>query len=376
MLPIALRLSVPCLATLLLVGAAADQQPARPADDHADQYGHAPGREFPQDVGWIAHTGGGSGYPFTHSTEYETFPDFFRITIGWGSRYHRSFMPNLQGYPGLARPGRIVLRARRDTTAGELKFFFVHDDSQWLIRVVGGLIKPVEGEPAAWPEENWTTWHNYIFDNDGENVTFSIDEDPKLTVVVPRQRAEAKNPGQAYVSIGHSWIEDAMRYYDVQALHFLEPGQAVPAPPEAPRMNGPYVTRYANGQTRTEGTYIDGVPVGRFTSYYANGQRESEGTFDEQGRKQGTWRYWHPGGEKRKEVTFADDLYHGALHCWPLPASQIDPADARLDRVARALADPKGFTQFFEHGKQRPGTARQEWTAEPSPRPGATPDSP
>ncbi len=71
MLPIALRLSVPCLATLLLVGAAADQQPARLADDHADQYGHAPGREFPQDVGWIAHTGGGSGY----SSTLQNIPD-------------------------------------------------------------------------------------------------------------------------------------------------------------------------------------------------------------------------------------------------------------------------------------------------------------
>ncbi len=356
---------------VLWPGTVKAEEPTRAAQDFADFYGYAPGREFPQDAGWAAHTGGGSGKPFTHATEYETFPDFFRVTIGWGSSYHRSFMRGLEGYPGVTRPGRIVLRARRDTSSGEIKVFFVNGLHTFGMRLSGGLIRgstnlPPDTNTHAWPVEHWSDWHNYVFDNDGETITLSIDEDPRLTLVLLTSAiGENKDPNRAYMSIGHSWVEDRMRYFDIQSLHFLEPGEPIPAALPAPAMDGHYVTHYANEQTRTEGRYVNGVPVGAFVSYYASGQVESQGTFDEQGRKQGTWIYWYANGQKRKQVGFADDVYHGPFHRWPIPAELIEPVDAKLETVAQTMADPKGYTRIFEHGQQRQGDQRREWTANP-----------
>ena len=54
-------------------------------------------------------------------------------------------------------------------------------------------------------------------------------------------------------------------------------------------------TYYANGQIRSEATYIAGRIEGKSTRYYADGKKLAEGNY-RAGKMDGEWIFWKPDG--------------------------------------------------------------------------------
>jgi hypothetical protein len=54
-------------------------------------------------------------------------------------------------------------------------------------------------------------------------------------------------------------------------------------------------TYYANGQVRSEASYVAGRMEGKSTRYYADGKKLAEGSY-RAGRMDGEWTFWKPDG--------------------------------------------------------------------------------
>jgi antitoxin component YwqK of YwqJK toxin-antitoxin module len=83
---------------------------------------------------------------------------------------------------------------------------------------------------------------------------------------------------------------------------------------------GLWVTRYANGQVRSEGTFKSGVKDGSWTLYHQNGNLQSEATFVN-GHYSGYYCSYHENGHKFREGEYnvaqgnsADGRKEGVWH--------------------------------------------------------------
>ena len=63
---------------------------------------------------------------------------------------------------------------------------------------------------------------------------------------------------------------------------------------------------HPNGTIHVEGTYQAHVENGKFTWWYATGQKALVGQY-RNGQRDGQWCWWHPNGQKQSEGTFAGD---------------------------------------------------------------------
>ena len=60
----------------------------------------------------------------------------------------------------------------------------------------------------------------------------------------------------------------------------------------------------------TGGEYLDGEKHGVWITYYANGNKRSEGSYH-RGKKEGLWLQFWPDGNKKSEGTFKNDKFTG-----------------------------------------------------------------
>jgi hypothetical protein len=96
---------------------------------------------------------------------------------------------------------------------------------------------------------------------------------------------------------------------------------------------------YPDGRRRSEGEAVrasDGSLVldGKYSSYHPDGSRESVGRY-RAGRRQGSWRFLHPGGDpKRAEGNFKDGWRDGDWKAWT-PNGKFDPLESGTYRVLR-----------------------------------------
>ncbi len=337
------------------------QYQTRPANTSVDYYGYAPGRDQPRDLGWLAHTN-----TTHHTTDFETFPDFFRINIGSlptptsaSGAYQRSYLPDLSGFPALTGDGRVIVRARRDAhNSGEIKMMFFDDTAlatnsalSYGIRIQNGQLQDLRdqaGNFVSFATTNWAQWHDYIFERNGDNVSVSIDNNPAWTLNLNVTTSSEKVAGtntNGFISVGHQVLSTQQRFFDIQSITFQSLSDALPSSTAgpAPVMNGEYVTYWSNGKVRTRGTYVNGKPTGVFQSFFENGQRESEGDFSN-GAKQGLWRYWFADGQARKLIEFNNDLYHGAFVRWAYEGTQTGSSQwTNGGRTASSYSPPFEF---------------------------------
>ena len=71
------------------------------------------------------------------------------------------------------------------------------------------------------------------------------------------------------------------------------------------KKEGLWITYYANGNKRSEGTYRNGRKHGKWTLYHANGNLQSEATFHD-GKYTGHYVSYHPNGKKFREGHYAE----------------------------------------------------------------------
>ena len=85
------------------------------------------------------------------------------------------------------------------------------------------------------------------------------------------------------------------------------------------KLNGPRITYFANGDTNTVSSYIDGHAHGKYTSFYPDKKISYHGIYHND-KKTGTWDYYDVDGKQRKAVEYKDDIpnkiylyfYHGS----------------------------------------------------------------
>jgi antitoxin component YwqK of YwqJK toxin-antitoxin module len=69
--------------------------------------------------------------------------------------------------------------------------------------------------------------------------------------------------------------------------------------------HGLFVGYHQNGQTKSEGQYVDGLEEGTWRDYYENGQIAAEGCYFK-GKEQGYWRFWSATGTEEPPVEYLD----------------------------------------------------------------------
>lgn len=312
-------------------------------------FGYGPDRLIPEEAGWIAHVGK------PHSTEFELRADRVRVTVGYGSGFMRSYLGGLDDFPGVGRPGRIILRARRDRSQPRqhIKMMVVSNERHWEWRIEKDVVfdwfrkddKESKDHRLAWPNEQWEAWHDYVVTFTGAAASVSIDNDPALTLPLKIDRGEGRL-GAFYISIGGT-----MDWVEVQSIRFVGMEETVITPePEAKIPDGVFRRNYANGQPCVETTYAGGVEHGGFLSWWPDGRKQGEGRFA-QGIKQGVWKRWFPSGQIAWERPFKDGLPDGTVTQWAF--------------------DGKGGYRIDYQGGRR--GASVEWTLSPvsAVRPGA-----
>jgi len=313
------------------------------------RYGYRPGRLPLHKTDWFAH------YGFGHATNFEEFPDFFRISVGYGCGFQRSYLYGLQDYPGIGKPGLVVVRSRRDTCGQESKMFIHTPDTYWGFRIARDRIndayqpeKPKKGQPPLrsipWPRKEWAEWHDFAIGFDGtkawvcvdgrEDLTLKLHINPKkgrwrhfvrdkvessAPVHIPRQtrqKAYADKREEFYLTFGNTKFYSQQRFFDVASVQFLEPGQT-PKPPPAvtPVADGDHELAYESGKPRLRVRFKDGKPHGPSVRWHGDGLKESEGAFSD-GKKHGPWRYWYANGQIRDEVIYDKGLRHGTCKRW------------------------------------------------------------
>ena len=312
-------------------------------------YGCLPGRLPLHRTDWFAH------YGFGHATNFEEFPDFFRISVGYGCGFQRSYLYGLKDYPGIGKPGVVVVRSRRDTCGQESKMFIHTPKTYWGFRIARDRIadayqpeKPEKGQPPlrsiSWPRKAWDQWHDFAIGFDGTKAWVCVDGRKDLTlelhvnpkkgrwrhfvrdkvesaapVHIPdqtRQKAYADKREDYYLTFGNTKFYSQQRFFDVASVQFLEPGQA-PKPPAAvtPVADGDLALAYETGKPRLRVRFKNGKPDGPSVRWHSNGVKESEGAFLG-GRKHGPWRYWYDNGRMRDEVIYDMGLRHGTYKRW------------------------------------------------------------
>lgn len=307
----------------------------------AFRFGYAPDRLLPEDVGWIAHVGS------AHSTEFEEHPDFIRINVGYGSGFMRSYLGGLNDYPGVGKPGRIILRARRDrsSTYQHIKMMVVSDERHWEWRIEKDVVfdwfrkddKESKDNKIAWPNNKWDSWHDYVVTFTGASASISIDNDPTLTMPLKIEKGEGRM-GAFYVSIGGT-----MDWLDVQSIRFVGMDDPViVAEPPAAIPDGTFTRKYATDHKCVETVFAGAVENGPFVCWWPDGNKRCEGTY-EKGVKQGLWTYWYPSGQQRWERPFKGGVLDGQVVQWSFDGKRgytIQYQTGRRGKSAEWLGDP------------------------------------
>jgi antitoxin component YwqK of YwqJK toxin-antitoxin module len=79
--------------------------------------------------------------------------------------------------------------------------------------------------------------------------------------------------------------------------------------------HGLCTTWYKNGQKETEGQYVNDVPVGHVTWWHENGQKAVEGQYAN-GDRIGSWTWWHQNGQKAVSGDFVKGVEIGKWTWW------------------------------------------------------------
>ena len=79
-----------------------------------------------------------------------------------------------------------------------------------------------------------------------------------------------------------------------------------------PQLHGPYVDFYPNGQKQSEGQYLDGYRVGRWTFWNANGSKSGSTDFSG-GNYHGEKVQYFPNGTPRSIEQYANGKRHGLV---------------------------------------------------------------
>ncbi len=79
--------------------------------------------------------------------------------------------------------------------------------------------------------------------------------------------------------------------------------------------HGRWTAWYPNGQTKVEGQYCRGVPVGKFAWWYENGQKQADGQYVN-GLRTGIWVTWHQNGLKESFGEYAGGVIVGKSRRW------------------------------------------------------------
>lgn len=119
---------------------------------------------------------------------------------------------------------------------------------------------------------------------------------------------------------------------------------------------------YADGRRRSEGEAVrapDGSLVldGKFVGYHPDGSREAVGRY-RAGRRHGSWRFLHPGGEpKRAEGSYKDGWRDGAWKAWTSDG-KFDPGESGTYAVLRSHS-PSGA--LLAEGETLEGVPHGRW---------------
>jgi antitoxin component YwqK of YwqJK toxin-antitoxin module len=70
--------------------------------------------------------------------------------------------------------------------------------------------------------------------------------------------------------------------------------------------HGLFVAYHKNGQTASEGNYVDGLEEGLWRDFHENGQLAAEGRYSK-GKEVGKWRFWNTAGSLESEEERASE---------------------------------------------------------------------
>lgn len=81
------------------------------------------------------------------------------------------------------------------------------------------------------------------------------------------------------------------------------------------------VPRFASGQPKITGAFVNGQAEGTWTWWYQNGNKMTEGNFIA-GKRNGLWMTWHEDGSKKSESIYENDQLNGLCIQW-YPNGQV-----------------------------------------------------
>ena len=316
----------------------------------AFRYGFAPDRVGLAASGWHADNNA------IHATDFEDRYDFTRIVTGLEQNFIRAYLyttdpdgPRLPidgakglDVPGVTKPGRMVLRARRNGASSKIIVNGPAGNVCTYLQQTGSRCTITGGaEPIEWGNRRvWDRWHDYIFDFDGTTWTFCVDADPATRVTLKARKSDRL----PYISLGMGYEYGKVHYFDVESLRFEPPGVAYTPPPPSPRLNGPHTATRRDGSKWVECVFRKGVLDGPMTRWHANGRKEAEGRYVA-GKRQGAWTGWYPDGRVRIKQTYRQGTLDGRWRRW-YPDGQVE-----TDVTYRAGRADGEFRRWFRDGK-------------------------
>jgi antitoxin component YwqK of YwqJK toxin-antitoxin module len=288
------------------------------------RYGYGPGRKSLKAYGWHADNVRG------HATDFEEHCSFSRILVGLKDNFIRAYLWKVDDYPGVKKPGRIIVRARR---LGDSSKIVLHNQGMGIcsyLQKINDKYWITSGqhtEPAKqWGNTNiWNQWHDYAIVYDGKKRWIEIDGDPKTRVIL-KERASDHAP---HLSLGMGYAYGKKQYFDVESVRFepfdktIKPLPELKLPEDGVYKSNGMICNFRNGKEqglmkqfypdgklKMQGHCVDSKRDEKWLWYYPNGKKCQEVVYNK-GKFNSIWRRWYPDGKLESERPFKNDVANG-----------------------------------------------------------------
>jgi antitoxin component YwqK of YwqJK toxin-antitoxin module len=119
--------------------------------------------------------------------------------------------------------------------------------------------------------------------------------------------------------------------------------------------DGPREIFRADGTLAAKRGFADGLRDGEWITYDATGKFPLVEEHYVQGKEDGVWKYWHPNGKQKQQISLKQGVRHGVTTEWDDKGAkrfEANFAEGKLDGTAtRWFPDGRKIVQEYEDGK-------------------------
>jgi antitoxin component YwqK of YwqJK toxin-antitoxin module len=127
-----------------------------------------------------------------------------------------------------------------------------------------------------------------------------------------------------------------------------------------PKIDGPYIRWYLNGQKRWEGYYVDGKKEGPGVGWSKLGNKWSEGYFKND-LHEGLWTRWYSNGSKKTEEHYINGALNGPYIEWDPQGNKTIEGHYVNGKKEDLWAEWNSAGELIYQGNYRNGEKEGEW---------------